>query len=270
MILRIIILNNEGLSQSLTHVACSIDLRRLGLLARVLHHRIACGLLLRLEVAKSGKLITGGCGMIVLVEQHNAAEYSNLMDEMFRLRARVFRDQLGWDVEVAEGKERDKYDNYGPVYLIYTDDEIRVVKGSMRLLPTTGPTLLADIFSDTLPDGVHLSAPTIWECTRFCLDYRLLGGGNREQLQLASAVLIAALGEIAISAGIESILGNFDNLMLRLYRRIGCKVDVLGSTRRFGRPIYLGLFPISEPILSNVKRKLKSADSAIDRAMVAA
>ena len=201
--------------------------------------------------------------MIVVIERHNSDKYSNLMDEMFRLRARVFRDRLGWDVQVAEGKERDKYDEEGPVYLIYADDETQEVKGSLRLLPTTGPTLLANIFSDTLPDAVHLSAPTIWECSRFCLDDKILSGGHQEDLLFASAVLIAALGEIAIRSGIESIIGNFDSTMLRLYRRIGCEVEVLGTTERYGRPIYLGSFPISEPILCNVKRKLHTTQAAL-------
>jgi acyl homoserine lactone synthase len=116
--------------------------------------------------------------MIVVIEPHNAAGYSNLMDEMFRLRARVFGDRLGWDVRVADGKERDKYDDEGPVYLVYADDEARKVKGCLRLLPTTGPTVLADFFSDTLPEAVHLTAPTIWECTRFCLDDGILSRGN--------------------------------------------------------------------------------------------
>jgi acyl homoserine lactone synthase len=80
-------------------------------------------------------------------------------------------------------------------------------------------------------------------------------------MYLASAVLIAALGDVAINAGIESILGNFDSTMLRLYRRIGCEVEVLGSTRRYGEPIYLGLFPISEPILRKVKGVVEKARS---------
>jgi acyl homoserine lactone synthase len=198
--------------------------------------------------------------MIVVIQQHNAREYSTLMDEMFRLRARVFRDRLGWDVQVAEGRERDQYDDEAPVYIIYSDDEARKVKGSLRLLPTTGPTVLADFFSDTLPDAVHLSAPTIWECTRFCIDDEILAG-HRDELLYASGVLIGALGDVAIGAGIESILGNFDATMLRIYRRIGCEVEVLGSTRRYGRPIYLGLFPISEAILRNVKGRLKTERS---------
>ncbi len=108
--------------------------------------------------------------MIVVVEKSTAHRYANLLDKMFRQRARFFHDRLNWEVQVTDGKERDRYDDEGPVYIIYTDDLLGEVKGSLRLLPTTGPTLAADVFSDTLPDAVHLSAPTIWECSRFCLD----------------------------------------------------------------------------------------------------
>jgi acyl homoserine lactone synthase len=203
------------------------------------------------------------CDMIVVIEPHNAREYPKLLDEMFRLRARIFRRRLGWDVQVADGKERDKYDDEAPVYIIYTDDAAREVKGSLRLLPTTGPTVLADFFSDTLPAAAHLSAPTIWECTRFCLEDKISSPGHWREQIIASAVLIAALGELAIKAGIETVLGNFDSTMLRLYRRIGCEVEVLGSTQRYGQPVYLGSFAISEAILRKVKGKLKNAQSAL-------
>jgi N-acyl-L-homoserine lactone synthetase len=202
--------------------------------------------------------------MITVIEPHNAAEHPKLIEEMFRLRARAFRNGLGWDVQVADGKGHDKYDDEAPVYLIYSDDETREVKGCLRLLPTTGPTVLADFFPDTLPQAVHLSAPSIWECTRFCLDDRILSRGN-QAVYFASAVLIAALGDLAIKAGIESILGNFDPTMLRLYRRIGCQVDVLGSAQRHGQPIYLGLFPVSKPMLRRVKGRLANTRSLVHR-----
>jgi len=181
------------------------------------------------------------------------------MDEMFRLRAAVFRDRLGWDVQVVDGKERDRYDDAGPVYIIYADEEAREVKGCLRLLPTTGPTLLADVFSDTMPDGVQLSAPTIWECTRFCINEKFIEGKPSDGLLLTSMVMIEALGTVAINAGIETIIGNIDPAMLRLYRRIGCEVEILGSTFRFGRPIYLGLSPVSERLLRKIRRKLRAA-----------
>jgi N-acyl-L-homoserine lactone synthetase len=204
--------------------------------------------------------------MIVVLEQHNAHQHRHLLDEMFRLRARIFRDRLHWDVEVTDGKERDRYDDEQPVYIIHSDDGARQVKGSLRLLPTTGATLLADIFSDTLPDAVNLSAPSIWECTRFCLDDGLFDRGREDEMLFASAALIEAVGDVALRAGVEAIVGNFDEPMLRLYRRVGCEVEVLGSTYRYGRPVYLGLHPISEPIVRRVKARLKKAQLAVGAA----
>jgi N-acyl-L-homoserine lactone synthetase len=63
--------------------------------------------------------------MITVIEPHNTAQFPKLMEEMFRLRARVFRERTGWNVQVADGKERDKYDDEAPVYVIYADDEAR-------------------------------------------------------------------------------------------------------------------------------------------------
>jgi acyl homoserine lactone synthase len=209
-------------------------------------------------LANTGEMVASrkGFAMIVVVEQYNAHKYSRLMDEMFRLRARIFHDRLKWDVRVTDGRERDKYDEEAPVYIIYTDEQQREVKGSLRLLPTTGPTLLADCFADTIPDAVHLSSPTIWEGTRFCLSETIMDRESQDGLLFASTVMITGLGELAVKAGIESVIGNFDAAMLRLYRRVGCELEILGSTSRYGHPVYLGLFPISEALLRKWKRKV--------------
>jgi acyl homoserine lactone synthase len=195
--------------------------------------------------------------VIVVLEKHNAEKFADLIDEMFRLRALVFHDRLHWDVRVTDSKERDKYDDEHPVYIIDTDDEARQVKGSLRLLPTTGPTLLADVFSDTLPDAIHLSAPTIWECSRLCLNEALLGRGRTDEKVFACARLLNGLADVAITAGIVSIVGNFDASMLRLYRLLGCEVEILGTSDKHGEPVYLGIHHISQPIVRRVNQQLE-------------
>jgi acyl homoserine lactone synthase len=194
--------------------------------------------------------------MIIVVEGNNAERHTDLLEQMFRARARVFRDKMKWNVDVTDGMERDRYDDEAPVYLLYTDENAKVVKGSLRLLPTTGPTLLAEVFSDTLPDAVFLSAPSIWECTRFCVDAETLMKESREEMLLASCALIEGLGTVALRSGIATVLGNFSPSMLRVYRRIGCEVDVLGCTKRYGSTVYLGSFPVSEQHLRRVRLRL--------------
>jgi N-acyl-L-homoserine lactone synthetase len=99
----------------------------------------------------------------------------------------------------------------------------------LRLLPTTGPTVLADFFSDTLPDAVHLSAPSIWECTRFCLDDRILSRGNQEELYFACAVLIAALGDVAIKPALNR------SSVISILQCCG-SIDALGARLTFSVP----------------------------------
>jgi N-acyl-L-homoserine lactone synthetase len=70
--------------------------------------------------------------------------------------------------------------------------------------------------------------------------------------------------------GLQSIIGNFDAAALHLWRRIGCEVEILGSTSRYGRPIYLGLHPISETVINRIKKRLKGAQSAFAEARVMA
>lgn len=206
---------------------------------------------------------------VTIVQKNNEDQHEKAVIRMFEQRARIFRDKLGWDVTVYNGQETDQYDDLDPVYLICTDEldclhcggngaydahwscqecegtgTVDVVTGSLRLLPTTGPTLLADAFADTLPDAMF-SAPTIWECTRFCAE-------DHD----TAAALIAALGDVALKSGIESIVGNFDAAMLRVYARIGCEVEVLGKARRDGRTVYLGIFPVTAEILRKVKSRM--------------
>lgn len=69
---------------------------------------------------------------------------------MHRLRGRVFKERLDWDVSVTGGLEIDQYDAFKPTYLLAL--QRRGVVGSVRLLPTTGRNMLADTFP-VLLDG---------------------------------------------------------------------------------------------------------------------
>jgi acyl homoserine lactone synthase len=200
--------------------------------------------------------------MIAVIDQHNVDEYRGLADEMFRLRAREFGERLKWNVKIVDGKERDRFDDENPLYVIHTDDCKRVL-GSLRILPTTGPTVLSEAFSDSLPDASQLSSPDIWECTRFCVDGSIATKEERERITRTSGALIAALGEIGLSAGIKSYIGNVDAAMMRIYRRVGCDVHVIGHTDKYGRRVYLGLFPVSAATLRRVKSRLRGMDEVL-------
>ena len=108
--------------------------------------------------------------MFILVQAHQYSRYKSLMDQAFRLRKRVFHDQLEWAVTIDGDYERDEYDALQPAYLMWCNDRGDRLYGTLRLMPTTGPTLLYDVFRDTFA-GASLIAPGIYEGTRMCLEH---------------------------------------------------------------------------------------------------
>ena len=83
--------------------------------------------------------------MIQLITPDRYGAFLDELGGMHRLRYRIFKERLGWDVEVSGDMEIDDFDACRPAYLLQTDDEDRI-QGCVRLLPTTGPTMLRDTF----------------------------------------------------------------------------------------------------------------------------
>lgn len=183
--------------------------------------------------------------MIRYIYGNDLHRHTALAEGMFRDRARQFHDRLGWDVTVdAQGAERDAYDAQNPLYVIWQDKE-GGHQGSMRLLPTTGPTMVNDHFRH-LTDGVHIVSPVIWECTRFCLAPGATPG--------VAAALMLAGGEVMRNFGVEHFVGVFDARMVRIYRRIGAEPEVLGSVGEGRARIAVGLWEFSAEAQSRVAR----------------
>lgn len=179
--------------------------------------------------------------------------FTTLRDTMFRDRADQFHTRLGWEVSVDEqGFERDEYDDLNPLYVIWENAD-GTHGGSMRLLPTTGRTMVNDHFL-SLTDGVRIQSPLIWECTRFCLARG--AGGN------VAAALMLAGGEVMQNFDIAHYVGVFDARMVRIYRRIGSSPEVLG-TRGEGRDaISVGLWEFTADAQTKV-----AASAGIDPAL---
>ncbi|MGP4101883.1 acyl-homoserine-lactone synthase [Nonomuraea sp. KM90] len=89
-----------------------------------------------------------------------------LLDGMFRLRHEVFYERLRWDVGSMHGRERDSYDDCDPVYVISYLEGCREVTGCCRLLPTDGPYMIRDVFTETLRGGPAPRDPAVWELSR--------------------------------------------------------------------------------------------------------
>lgn len=196
--------------------------------------------------------------MYLLIQAHEYDRYRNLIQNFFNLRKRVFADRLGWNVTLIGDEERDIYDDLQPAYLIWCDTSKTTLYGAVRLMPTTGPTLLYDVFRNTFPHSCDLCAPSIWEGTRMCIDeqnvVRDIPGLSPER---AFCLLLLALCEVALDNGISTLVSNYEPLMKRVYRRAGAELDELGRADGYGRfPVCCGVFEVSARVLAQMRTRL--------------
>lgn len=174
--------------------------------------------------------------MIIVIDALNKHRYPRLLDEMFKLRARVFGDRLGWEVKIVDGRERDEFDDLDPAYVIGLDDDGHVV-ACVRALQTTGPHMLADVFSAILNGEPPIRSATIWESTRFCVDTkRLARGTGRNTVSYATCELMLGSLEYAQASGITDIITVIDPVMDRVLKRSdNAPYDYVGKVADMGK-----------------------------------
>ncbi|UWS80294.1 autoinducer synthase [Phaeobacter sp. G2] len=172
--------------------------------------------------------------------------HADLAHSMFVDRADQFQTRLGWDVQVdRQGEERDQYDALNPLYVIWEMPDGRH-GGSMRFLPTTGPVMVNDVFSN-LTGGNPISSPLIWECTRFCLSREATGN-------VAGALTLAGL-EIMRNLAVSHFAGVFDRRMVRIYRSLGFSPEIIKSAGVGRDRISLGLWEYNVQAYQRVARR---------------
>jgi acyl homoserine lactone synthase len=171
---------------------------------------------------------------IIAISKPQSIQEAELLQRHHRLRAEVFSDRLGWDVDVVDGCEKDAFDQEGPAYIlaIATTGE---VAGCARLLPAIGPTMIADVFGSLLPDGRLNAHPAMVESSRFCVDTRLSGGRGTGSLHEATLSMFAGIIEWSIENGFTEIVTVTDLRFERILARVGW------SLRRIGEPKTIGV-----------------------------
>ncbi len=193
--------------------------------------------------------------MIITVDGRNHKQHNALVDEMFCLRKRVFHDQLGWEVPLKDGREIDPYDDLDPVYVISVDDATGRVRGSLRMMPTTGPHLMRDVFSAWFDKPVVFESAAIWEVTRFCVDPLWLRGHYTPRGQnLVTCELIIAGCEVSARSGVNQLTTLSHMGMINAMRRIKCPHEIVATSDfpSTGK-VHLGLWDVSDEIAMKLR-----------------
>ena len=175
-----------------------------------------------------------------------------LLDSMFRLRHDVFHSRLGWQVTIQDGREHDWFDVLGPYYVVAHDHgNPRRSVGCCRLLPTTGPNMLRDVFP-FLADGATIPVqPDVWEISRFAVDSAhscgAFGFGD------VPAAMLRAVVEFAVRRRATALVGVTSAPLERMLRHLGFKVERLGRPRRIGNVMSLAFrLPLDDAVVRAV------------------
>jgi acyl homoserine lactone synthase len=180
--------------------------------------------------------------MLKLIEGSYASFFPKEMDAMFRNRAETFAERLGWEVVVKDGYERDRFDDLNPLYLVSVDPVAERYLGSLRLLPTTGPNMLRDVFPQLLEEGEAVESATIWEASRICT-ISSEGYSGRGICSIVLRELIAGIAEVGLIAGLTQIVAVFDERLLRILKAVRCNPEIIGRPRLIGGTMsYAALF----------------------------
>ena len=169
--------------------------------------------------------------IIEMPETSNDA--SRRLEGMFKLRHEVFKERLDWEVGSQNGRERDMFDDLDPVYIVCEDEGD--VLGSWRLIPTTKPYMLTDVFPELLYGMPAPEAPDVWEISRFAVSKRVIGNDSLGTIKKVTNLLLEQLFTFAAQRNIRQIVAVADVRFERILKRSGL------LTHRYGPPMQIGV-----------------------------
>jgi acyl homoserine lactone synthase len=150
---------------------------------------------------------------------------------MHKLRARVFKGRMGWEIPILSGMEIDGYDAIEPIYMLIKSNA-GVLLGCWRVLPTDGPYMLKDSFPELLHGQPAPESKKIWELSRFAIETDSNDGFGFSNLTIESIREMMAYGK---KHGVKQYVTVTTTAIERLLRRAGA------VTSRLGPPLVIGV-----------------------------
>ncbi|NTB98325.1 GNAT family N-acetyltransferase [Agrobacterium tumefaciens] len=130
----------------------------------------------------------------------SSLQASGFAERVWQFRHRHFVERFGWEaLRKPDSREIDVFDTDDAVHLVLED--AGVVLGYSRLLTTSAPHLLSDVYPEIMNGADYPRQANVYEWTR-CVaepDARLRGVE-------ASHMLLTGVAEFCLSAGIEALI----------------------------------------------------------------
>lgn len=190
--------------------------------------------------------------MIDLVTPENRHLYSSELEQMWRQRYEVFVQKLGWDIQSDNQREIDQFDGEKANYLLAIDDSRNVV-GATRIIQTTEPHLLSDVFAELCENEVP-RGKSIWELSRaYWLPKQ---GGYDARIRIANELMCGA-AEFALLFDVTQFTIEIDIDDLPRFLSLGWDTSPLGYPKEIGgTTMVASIVNITPTTLSNMRTAL--------------
>jgi len=161
--------------------------------------------------------------------------FADPLAEMHRDRKRVFASLPGWGPPSLDDEfEIDQFDTDDATYVLIPESDASGHLGSVRLLPTTAPHLLSEVFPHLCEHGVPSDSDT-WEITRFCLRPGL------DDPRSVQRQLTLALVEYALLQGIRQYTCAISATTLPALLSVGWDCEPLGLPHQHDQDLLAAL-----------------------------
>ena len=162
-----------------------------------------------------------------------AESLTGTIQQISSYRHKVFVEQLGWDLNAHDGFEIDQFDRHDTIYVAARDDEGEIC-GCARLLPTTSPYLISEVFPQILNGLPPPSSPDVWELSRFAsMDFNSTDRSPLRQISSdVSIELMRSAIECAARQGAARLIAVTPLGVERLLRNAGFNAHRAGPPMR--------------------------------------
>jgi len=169
--------------------------------------------------------------MIHVVSLANQHLYARQLDQMFRMRHAFYVEGHGWaDLTSQDGRETDEFDDEHAVYLMSLDP-FGDVAASVRLNPTTEPTLLGKFAAwsdETLPE-----LESVWDISRWIAAPQHRRSTNPRWPSNHQRELMIGILEFCLSRGLTHLTMLAELRLAERIRSYGWPLRFLGQPREY-------------------------------------
>lgn len=187
-----------------------------------------------------------------IVTSANCHLYKEALEQSYRLRYRVYIEELKWPglTPRDDGREFDQFDTPEAVHLLYLEGN--KVLGGTRLMPTTEPHLLSEVFPHFASIRGVPRAPDIAEWTRF---YVAPERREEHKASRVGSLVLSSMVDYALVEGVSTVSALMNTFWLPRFLGYGWRVQPLGLPEvHEGEWLMAGAIDITPEALAGIRR----------------